>query len=82
MGDCLATIDMGRKVAGSWVAIQHSVAWAEVYLPTKWHLDPSSRLTTIDIGQKVGVLLYPYFRGRELGPHLPLCRLPPYQVAS
>ena len=26
------------------------VAWAEVYLHTKWHLDPSSRLPTIDMG--------------------------------
>jgi len=23
------------------------VAWAEVYLRTKWHLDPSDRLATI-----------------------------------
>jgi len=27
---------------------QHNVAWAEVYLRTKWHVDPSSRLATID----------------------------------
>jgi len=27
---------------------------AEAYLPTKWHLDPSSRLATIDIGRKFG----------------------------
>jgi len=25
----------------SWVPIQHNVAWAEAYVPTKWHLDPS-----------------------------------------
>ena len=33
------------------------------------HLDPSSRLTTIDMGRKFGVLC-PFFRGGELGPHL------------
>jgi len=26
------------------------VAWAKAYLRTKWHLDPPSRLATIDIG--------------------------------
>jgi len=33
------------------------VAWAEAYLhDTKWHLDPSSRLATIDMGRKLGAL--------------------------
>jgi len=35
---------------------------------TKWDLDASSRLATIDIGQKLGAL--PPFGGGELGPHL------------
>jgi len=39
----------------SWVSIQHNVAWAEAYLHTKWHLDPSSRLATTDMGQKLEV---------------------------
>jgi len=39
----------------SWVAIEHKVAWAEENLDTKWHLSPSSRLTTTDIGRKLGV---------------------------
>jgi len=30
-----------------------SYAWAEVYLRSKWHLDPSSRLATIDMGKKL-----------------------------
>ena len=30
-----------------------SIARAEAYLRTKWHLDPSSRLATIDIGPKL-----------------------------
>jgi len=55
MGDRLATVDMCRKEAGmlcpfpwgSWVPIQHSVAWADAYLCAKWHLDPSNRLVTI-----------------------------------
>ena len=51
---------MGRKLGavpllwGSWDLIQHNVAWAKVYLCTKWHLDPSSHLATIDMGQKLG----------------------------
>jgi len=40
--------------AGSWVRIKHKVAWAEAYLHTNWHLSPSSRLATTDIGQKLG----------------------------
>jgi len=57
MGDHLATIDMGRKVqgggccapfsGGSWVLIYHNMAWAEAYLHTKRHLDPSNHLVTI-----------------------------------
>jgi len=31
-----------------------NVARGEVYLPTKLHLDPSSRLATTDMGQKLG----------------------------
>ena len=57
----LATIDMGQKLGGavlffwgSWVPIEHKVAWAEAYLHTKCHLHPSSRLATIDIGRKLG----------------------------
>jgi len=34
--------------------MQHNVAWAEDYLRTKWHLDSSSRLDTINMGRKVG----------------------------
>jgi len=30
------------------------VAWAEACLNTKWHLDPSSHLATIDMGRKLG----------------------------
>ena len=32
-----------------------SCIWAEAYLPAKWHLDPSSRLATIDMGRKLGM---------------------------
>ena len=45
------------------------MAWAEVYLRTEWHLDPSSRLATTDMGQNwVGAV--PFFLVGELGPHL------------
>ena len=36
-----------------WVPIQHNVAWAKVYLHTKWYPDPSSPLAIIDTGQNV-----------------------------
>jgi len=59
MGDRLATIDMGQRgggccapFVGSLVPIEHNVTWAEVYLPTKWHLDQSSRFATTDMGRK------------------------------
>jgi len=44
---------------------------AEAHFSTKWHLDPSSRLATIDMGQKLeaGPLL------GELGTHLTQRRL-------
>jgi len=38
---------------GSWDSIQH-VAWAEAYLCTKWYLDPSSHLATIDWAETLG----------------------------
>jgi len=69
---------------GSWVPIEHKVAWAEAYLHTKWHLSPSSRLATMDIGRKLGGCAH--LGEGQLGPHLTQCRvgrgLPPYQVAS
>jgi len=55
----------------------------EAYLRTKWHLDRSSRLATIDTGLKLGGCAS--FFG-ELGSYLAQCglgrRLLPYQVAS
>jgi len=71
--------------ARRWVPIEHKVAGAEVYLHTKWHLSPSSRFPTTDIGRKLGRGLCP-FRGGELGHRLTQCRLvwglPPYHVVS
>jgi len=79
MGDRFATIDMGRKdgaavsLSGGGVLGPHLPQcglWAEVYLRTKWHLDLSSRLATIDMGRNVGVLSP--FLG-ELGSRLTQC---------
>ena len=60
------------------------MARAEAYLRTKWHLDPSSPLDTINMGRKVGTSA-PIFWG-EPGPHLTQCCLgrgrPPYQLPS
>jgi len=56
---------------------------AEAYLPTKWHLDPSSRLATTEVGRKLGVC--PLGEG-VMGAHLTRCRLgrglPLYQVEA
>ena len=52
----------------SWVPIQHSGDWAEAYLRTKWHLDSSSCLATIEMGRKLGGSAP--FWGRGLGLHL------------
>jgi len=38
----------------SWVPIEHNVAWTEAYRRTKRHLDPSSRLATIDMVRTMG----------------------------
>jgi len=35
------------------------VAWSKAYLYTKWHLDPSSRLATINMDRKRGLLCSP-----------------------
>ena len=57
MGDPLATINIGRREGaavplfrGEMGPIKHNVAWAEIYLHIKRHLDPSSHFATIDIG--------------------------------
>ena len=39
---------------GGWVPAQHKINWAEAYLHTKWHLDASSRLATVEMGRKLG----------------------------
>jgi len=39
------------------------VAWIEAYLNAKWHLDPSGRLATIDMGRKVGGYCAPFWEG-------------------
>jgi len=58
--------------------------WAEAYLRTNCHFDPSSRLATIDMGRKLGAP--PLLVEGELGPHLARCGLgrdlSPCQVAS
>jgi len=93
MVDRLAAIDTRAKVGtavplsvgelGPHLTQLHNVAWAETFLCTKWHLDPSSRLATTVTGRKLGAVL-PFWRGAgfpsntmRLGRVLPL-----YEVAS
>jgi len=58
---------------GSWVQIEHKLAWAEAYLRTKCQLSPSSRLATADICRKLRDCA-PLGEGK-LGPHLTQTRL-------
>ena len=72
----------GRGVLGPHLT---NVAWAEAYLPTKWHLDPIQPSGHNRHGPKIGVPSCT-FVGGELGCHLTQCHLggglPPYQLAS
>jgi len=83
----VCTIDMGRKLGASTRApppfweggcmgphLTQS-PWAEAYLHTKWHLDSSSRLATIEMGRKLGTGAPLFFGGGELGPRLAHCSL-------
>jgi len=61
MGDRLATVAMGRKFRGMSLlgeAGPHLTQsrLAEAYLHTKWHLHPSSRVATTDMGRKLGAV--------------------------
>jgi len=47
---CSAVAGMGDRLATT------DVAWAEIYLPTKWHRDSSTGLGTTDMSQKLGVV--------------------------
>jgi len=59
------------------VVHNRNVAWDEAYFRTTWHLDASSRLTTIDMGRKLGVPVHflgemlPHATQRGLGRDLP-----------
>ena len=70
----MATIDMSRKLGGCapfWGEAgspsKKIVSWADAYLRTKWHLDPSSRLVTADIGHKMEGLC-PFGEGAAASP--------------
>jgi len=62
---------MGKKLGGAVPFLLEEGAVA--YLHTKWHLSPSSRLATTNIGRKLGDCAP--FGERELGPHLTQSRL-------
>ena len=44
-------------------SLSNTVAWAEAYLHTKWHLNPSSDLATTDIGRKLSERCAPLEEG-------------------
>ena len=66
----VATIDVGRKLGvvplfrEAWFP-SNRVVWIEVYLHTKWHLNPSSHLATTNMGRKVCGWSCAPFRGAE-----------------
>jgi len=88
---------MGRKMGaavalsgGGEVGSPSNTVWPGLrptsVVSTKWHLNSSSRLATIDTWAEKWKLLCPAFLGgEELGLHLTQCRLgrglPPYQMA-
>ena len=39
-----------------------------IHEPSAWHLNPASRLATIDMGQKLGEVAAPLLRGRAGSP--------------
>ena len=93
MGNRLAIIDIGRKEKGAAVPLSGGgdlgphltqCGLGRGYLRTKWHLDPSSRLATVDMDRKVGAAVSPFWG--QLGPHVTQCGLgrglPLYKVAS
>jgi len=59
---------LGRR-AGSPSNTKSPGLRAEAYLHAKYHLDPSSRFTTINMGRKFGGDPPPFWGG-ERGPHL------------
>jgi len=80
LGPHLIQCGLGRDLS----LYQQNVAWAEAYLRTKWHLHPSSRLATKDMGQKLGELR-PFWgagAGYQSNTMWPGLRLPPCQVSS
>jgi len=84
MGDRLATTDMDRKLRGlcpflgGGARSPSNTMWSgprPSNLRTKWYVDPSSRLATIDVGRKLGKGLRPLFGEGELSLHLTQCSL-------
>jgi len=49
-----------------WLVV-YNVTWAEAYLPTMWHCDPSIRSATIDMGWKEGGGCCAHFGGGDAG---------------
>jgi len=70
MGDHLVTIDISRRRGllcpfQGWELRPHLtyVGWANVYLRSEWHIDPSSCLVTTDKGRKLGGCCAPFLGG-------------------
>jgi len=84
----LATIDMGQKLGavpfleGRVGSPSNTAAWAEAYLHTKWHLNPSSHWPQLTWAENWGELC-PL---GGLGPHITQCGLdrglPPCKVSA
>jgi len=75
--------NMATKIMG---LVVYNITWVEAYLRTQWHIDPSSRLATTDMGRKLWRAVPLLGGGSWLGPHLTQCGrgrgLPLCQVSS
>jgi len=56
--------------------------WADVYVRTKWRLNPSIRLATIDMNRKLGAVPLLVGAATPSNTTLPGPTFTPYQVAS
>jgi len=66
--DFIFRVQINLVTAVVRIGLKAYVDWAEAYLHTKWHLDPSSRFIATGIGPQLGGGAVPLLG--ELGPHL------------
>jgi len=71
----ITIINMCRKFRGRAGSPFNTVAQAQAYLHTKWHLDLCSHLAATDMGRKLGGHCAPFLGRVQQGLHLTQSRL-------